>query len=170
MNNQDPWDFSYEDDPAIITDERLTFRLLCGIDVRLPNKQSGKEYFAPNSKLERAARAALARLIRKGEPFPGLIRETLAALFDPASATVPIDRHIEFKRSIGNLESRPEAELEIAMHVYVRHYIGGSKNDAVKSAMQQFDLGRSRVFAICSKYADQFAIAKPSRRKSSRVG
>jgi hypothetical protein len=50
MTDQDPWAFTYEDDTAAPpTDERLAYELLCGIDVRLPNEQLGKQYFAPGS-------------------------------------------------------------------------------------------------------------------------
>src|SRR5215475_9427381 len=142
----DPWDLCYETDTvARLSDEWKTYQLLCGEDVRLPNKQLGKAYFEPGSELERDARAALARLIRKGEPFPEFIRETLAGLFDPESSTVPVDRRIEFKRLPGELKSRPEATLEIALHVWFRRYVGDKKEAAVSSAMKQFGLkSRSR--------------------------
>jgi hypothetical protein len=83
MSTQDPWMLTYEDDSSAMTDERLAYELLCGTDMRLPNGQLGKQYPVPGSKHDQIARAALARLIRTGAPFPELIRETLAALFDP---------------------------------------------------------------------------------------
>jgi hypothetical protein len=151
------WDLTFEDDNAALTDERLVYELLCGVDVRLPNKQLGKEYLAPWSKRERAARAALARLIRKSSPFPEFIRETLAALFDPASSSVPVERRIEFNRlHVGELKSRPEATLEIAMHVWLRQQLGDKKESAVESAVEMFGLKRRRILDICRKHADKF--------------
>jgi hypothetical protein len=97
--------------------------------------------------------AALARLLRKGSPFPEFIRETLAALFDPASSTVLVGRRIEFKRlHAGEPESRPEATLEIALHVWMRRQLGDKNEAAVQSAMSQFGLGRRRVFEIYAKH------------------
>ena len=164
----DAWDLSYETDTvARLSDEWRTYQLLCGEDVRLPNKQLGKAYFEPGSEAERDARAALARLIRKGEPFPEFIRETLAGLFDPESSTVPVDRRIEFKRLPGELKSRPDATLEIALHVWLQWYRGDKKEAAVSSAMKQFGLKRSQVFAICRKHASD--VPKLSRRLSNRI-
>src|SRR5262249_10164909 len=165
----DPWALTYEDDTAALTDERLAYWLLCGGDVRLPNKRldkkSGekeeqdvrlpkehlgygtlrnkgeqevrltrpsKKNLTPRSKKEQAARAALARLIRKGSPFPEFIRETLAALFDPASATVPAGRRIDF---VNLKQSHPEAGFEVALHVYCRQWLGDPKEAAIQSAM-----------------------------------
>jgi hypothetical protein len=117
---------------------------------------------------EKRARAALARLIRKGSPLPEFIRETLAALFDPASSTIPVERRIEFARlHAGELESRPEATLEIAMHVWLQQKLGDPKESAVASAMKRFGLERSHVYAICRKHADEFP--KPLRRKSNQI-
>jgi hypothetical protein len=156
MSTQDPWMLTYEDDSSAMTDERLAYELLCGTDMRLPNGQLGKQYPVPGSKHDQIARAALARLIRTGAPFPELIRETLAALFDPASATVPIERRIEFKRYAGRTESRLEAALEIAAHVWLRQQLGDKKEAAIASAMQQFGLKRRRVFDICRRHAHTF--------------
>jgi hypothetical protein len=165
MTNEDPWYFTYEDSPeARVSDQWKTYELLCGMDMRLSNKQLGKGY--PDGEREKSARAAFARLIRKGEPFPGLIRETLAAMFDPGSATVPIDRRIEFVRlHAGELASRPEAKLEIALHVWVQTYLYGKKSAAVDSATEKFGLKRSRVYAICREYADEFDFTRRLRRQ-----
>jgi hypothetical protein len=152
MTEQDPWALTYEDDTAALTDERLTYELLCGVDVRLPNRQFGKRYLAPVTRRERDARVALARLIRKGSPFPEFIREVLAALFDPASATVPAGRRIEF---VNLKQRRPGAGLEIALHVWMRLRLGDQKEAAIASAMQEFGLKRRRVFDICSRYASE---------------
>jgi hypothetical protein len=152
MTDYDPWALTYEDDTAALTDERLAYELLCGVNVRLPNKRFGKQYLVPKSKRERAARAALARLFRKGSPFPGFIRETLAALFDPASATVPAGRRIEF---VNLKQSPPGAGLEVALHVWYRLWLGDKTDAAIASAEQQFRLKRRRVFDIYRKYADE---------------
>jgi hypothetical protein len=145
----DPWDLTYEDDTAALSDERLTYQLLCGIDVRLPKNRLGKKYFPPGSEWDQSARAALARLFRKGAPFPQFIRDTLAALFDPASATVPAGRRIEF---VNLKRSHPGEGLEVALHVWHRHWLGDKKEAAVASAMEEFGLGRRQVFNICRKY------------------
>jgi hypothetical protein len=192
----DPWALTYEDDSAALTDERLAYWLLCGVDVRLPNKRLdkksgkkeeqdvrlpnehigkkyvtlrskeeqdvrlarlGKKYLTPGSKIEQAARAALARLIRKGSPFPEFIREILAALFDPASATVPAGRRIDF---VNLKQSHPEAGFEVALHVYCRQWLGDPKEAAVQSAMEAFGLKRRQVYGICRKHN----LGKPARR------
>jgi len=152
MTQQDPWALTYEDDTAALTDERRTYELLCGVDVRLPNGRLGRKYLTPGSERERDARAALARLILKGSPFPYFIRQTLAALFDPASATVPAGRRIEF---VNLKQSHVGAGLEIALHVWLRLRLGHKKEAAIASAMQEFGLKRRRVFDICRKYADE---------------
>jgi hypothetical protein len=170
----DPWALTYEDDTAAPTDERLAYELLCGVDVRLPNRRLGKSntstpgsqakraplgrlgkaYLTPGSQPEQAARAALARLFRQGSPFPEFIRETLAALFDPASATVPAGRRIDFVQ-LKKGQNRPEAGLEVAMHVWQWLWPDdGKKEAAVESAMQEFGLSRRQVFAILKKHAN----------------
>ena len=164
----DPWDLTYEDDTAALPDERLTYQLLCGIDVRLPNGRLGKKYFRPGSEWDRSARAALARLFRKGSPFPQFIRDTLAALFDPASATVPAGRRIEF---VNLKQSHPGEGLEVALHVWHRQWLGDKKEAAVASAMEEFSLGRRQVFNICRKYAHEMStrrlrdLVRSSRRR-----
>jgi len=145
----DPWALTYEDDTAALSDERLAYQLLCGVDVRLPNGRLGRKYFPPGSVWDRSARAALARLLRKGSPFPEFIRETLAALFDPASATVPAGRRIEF---VNLKQSRPEAGLEVAWHVWLRLRLGDKKEAAIQSAMDEFGLKRRRVIDIYGKH------------------
>jgi hypothetical protein len=150
----DPWDLTYEDDPAALSDERLTYQLLCGIDVRRPNGRLGIKYFPPGSEWDRSARAALARLFRKGSPFPQFIRDTLAALFDPASATVPARRRIEFVKL---KQSHPGEGLEVALHVWHRLGLGDKKEAAVASAMREFSLKRRQVFNIYRKYAGEMS-------------
>jgi hypothetical protein len=154
MTDHDGWALTYEDDTAALTDERLAYWLLCGENVRLPDNRLGRKYFASGSKEDRAARAALARLFRKGAPFPDFIRETLAALFDPATATVPAGRRIEF---VNLKQSRPEAGIEIALHVWHRLWLGDKKEAAIASAEKKFKLKRRRVFGICRKYADKMS-------------
>jgi hypothetical protein len=149
-----PWALTYEDDTAAPTDERLAYELLCGVDVRLPKGRLGRKYLAPRSQREQHARAALARLFRKGSPFPEFIRETLAALFDPATATVPAGRRIEF---VNLKQSRPEAGLEVALHVWHRLWLGDQKEAAIASAMQEFGLKRRRVFALYRKHASNLS-------------
>jgi len=164
----DPWDLTYEDDTAALSDERLTYQLLCGIDVRLPNGRLGRKYFRPGSEWDRSARAALARLFRKGSPFPQFIRDTLAALFDPASATVPAGRRIEF---VNLKQNHPGEGLEVALHVWHRQWLGDKKEAAVASAMGEFSLGRRQVFNICRKYAHEMStrrlrdLVRSSRRR-----
>jgi hypothetical protein len=157
----DHWDLTYEDDSAAVTDERLAYELLCGIDEHVPNTTLHRIY--PTGQHDRAARAAFARLIRKGSRFPGFIRETLAAMFDPASATVPIGRCIEFK----SLRAGTPAGLTlmVAMHVWQLQIRGDGKESAVASAMKKFGLKRSRVFDICRKYAAD-GPRMPRKRKS----
>jgi len=145
----DPWDLTYEDDPAALTDERLAYELLCGIDVRLPNGRLGKKYSPSGSTWDRNARAALARVFRKGSLLPEFIRETLAALFDPASATVPAGRRIEF---VNLKQNHPGKGLEVALHVGYRLWLGDKKEAAIASAMREFGLKRRRVFDIYRKY------------------
>jgi hypothetical protein len=150
----DPWELTYEDDTACPTDERLAYELLCGADCRLSNGRLGKTYPKPGSAREREARAALARLIRAGSPFPDFIRETLAALFDPASASAlvksHIDRRIEFKRlRPGQHPTRPDVPMWIALHVQIQVRLGVKKEAAVQDAMDKFGLKRRRVLAIC---------------------
>ena len=148
----DPWALTYEDDTAALTDERLTYELLCGVDVHIPNTPLRTIY--PTGHHDRAARAALARLIRKGSPFPVFIRETLAAMFDPESATVPIERRIEFKR-LRTGRQRAGLRLMVVMHVWQLQIQGEKKEAAIASAMEKFGLKRSRVFDICRKYASE---------------
>jgi len=148
--NPDPWALTYEDNTAIRTDERLVYELLCGLDVHIPNTPLRRIYLTGQD--EQTARAALARLIRKGSPFPGFIRDTLAAMFDPASATVPIERRIEFKR-LRTARQSEDLMLMVAMHVWTLQIQGEKKEAAVASAMEEFDLRRSRVLDICRKYA-----------------
>ena len=81
----DPWEMTYEDDTASPSDERLVFELLCGIDTCYPKKRWRRIY--PTGDRELNSRAALARLIRKGDPFPPRIREALAALFEPTNSS-----------------------------------------------------------------------------------
>jgi hypothetical protein len=152
MTDHDPWALTYEDDTAALTDERLAYELLCGVDVRFPNKRFGKQYLVPKSKRERAARAALARLFRKGSPFPEFIRETLAALFDPESATVPAGRRLDF---VNLKQSHPGAGMEVALHVWYRLWLADKKEAAIASAEQEFGLKRRRVLDICRKYASE---------------
>lgn len=152
MTYEDPWALTYEDDTAALTDERLAYELLCGVDVPLPNGRLGRKFLASGSARERAARAALARLFRKSSPFPAFIRETLAALFDPASATVPAGRRIEF---VNLKQSHPGAGLEVALHVWLCLRLGDKKEAAIASAMQEFELERRRVFDICKKYTSE---------------
>jgi hypothetical protein len=154
MTYKDPWVLTYEDDPAALSDERLAYELLCGVDVRLPNGRFAKKYFPSGSEGDRSARAALARLFRKGSPFPEFIRETLAALFDPASATVPAGRRIEF---VDLKQSHPGEGLEVALHVWYRLWLGDKKEAAIASAMKEFSLKRRRVFDIYRKYADEMS-------------
>jgi hypothetical protein len=123
--------------------------------VRLPNGRLGRKYLKPGSEREQAARAALARLIRKGSPFPGFIRETLAALFDPASATVPAGRRIDF---IDQKQNRPKEGFDVALHVWFRWKLGDKKEAAVASAMKGFGLGRRRVFEICRAWPELEAL------------
>jgi hypothetical protein len=165
MSNPDPWALTYEDDTATPTDERLAFELLCGVPVHIPNTPLRTIY--PTGQEEQAARAALARLIRKGSSFPGFIRETLAGMFDPASATVPIERRIEFKR----LRTGPSAELAlmVAMHVCHLQWRGEKKEMAVQSAAERFCLKRSRVFAICRKHALDLPFPKTWRKRKSPI-
>jgi len=149
MTDEDPWALTYEDDTAARSDERLAYELLCGVDARLPNGRLGKKYFPPASEWDRSARAALARLFRKDSPFPEFIRETLAALFDPATATVSAGRRIEF---VNLKQSRPEAGLEVALHVWHRLWLGDKKEAAIQSAIDQFSLKRRRVIDIYGKH------------------
>jgi hypothetical protein len=54
----DPWALTYEDDPAALSDERLAYQLLCGVEVRLPNGRLDIKYYPPGSEWDRSARAA----------------------------------------------------------------------------------------------------------------
>jgi len=83
------------------------------------------------------------------------IRETLAAMFDPASATFPIERRIEFKRLRAGRQRASGLTLMVAMHVWQLQIQGEKKEAAVASAMEKFGLERSRVFDICRKYASE---------------
>jgi hypothetical protein len=160
----DPWVLTYEDDTAALTDERLAYELLCGVDVHIPNMRRLRTIY-PTGHHDRAARAALARLIRKGSPFPALIRETLAAMFDPASATVPTERHLEFRR-LRTAQTAPGLTLMVAMHVWQLQIRGDGKEAAVASAMKRFGLRRSRVYDICRKYAAEMPRGTWRKRKS----
>ena len=148
MTDHDPWALTCEDDTAAPTDERLVFELLCGIDVRYP-KRFQRIY--PTGDRERDARAALARLIRKGDPFPPRIREAFAALFDPTNTG---GRRAEFKP--GRRSSAQEITVLIAAHVYTRLRIGDPKEAAVESAARQFGLKRRRVYEICHAHEEDF--------------
>jgi len=138
--------------------------LLCGVDAHLPHTPLRTTY--PTGQEEQAGRAALARLIRKGTPFPGFIREALAGMFDSASATVPIERRIEFKP----LRTGPSAGLTlmVAMHVWHLQIRGEKKDAAVQRAAERFGLKRSSVFAICRKYAAMDPTAGRKRKSPIR--
>ena len=69
----------------------------------------------PTGNLRSDARGALARLIRKGDPFPPRIREALARLFDPANTN---GRRVVLKP--GRPTSSPETTLMIAAFVWIR--------------------------------------------------
>ena len=163
MTEQDPWDLTYEDDIAAVTDERLVYELLCGVTAHTPNTRLRTMY--PTGRHERVARAAIARLIRKGSPFPGFIRETMAAMFDPVSATVPIERRFEIKRLRTGRKTNPGLTVMVAMHVWQLQIQGDKKEAAIASAMKRFRLERSRVYDICRKYA-QHAPEVRRKRKS----
>ena len=64
----DPWALTYEDDTAALTDERLTYELLCGVDVHIPNTPLRTIY--PTGHHDRAARSRSADT--QGFPFPSL--------------------------------------------------------------------------------------------------
>jgi hypothetical protein len=145
----DPWALTYEDDTAALSDERLVFELLCGFDARYPKRRFRRIY--PTGDRERMARMALARLIRKGDPFPLRIREALGGLFDPSNTG---GRRVEFKP--GRPTSPPEITLMIAAHVYVRLQLGDKKEAAVESAAAEFNLKRRRVFEICRAHQGVF--------------
>lgn len=159
----DPWALTYEDDPAALSDERLAYQLLCGVKVRLPNGRLDIKYYPPGSEWDRSARAALARLFRKGSPFPQFIRDTLAALFDPASATVPAGRRIDFV-NLKKRQSRPEAGWEVALHVWQRVFLGDKKEAAIQSAMNQFGLKRRRVIELYGKHEAAGMLPRSGRR------
>jgi hypothetical protein len=148
MTDHDAWYMTYEDETA--TDQRLVFELLCGIDVRCPpNKRFRKIY--PTGDRELSARAALARLLRKGDPFPPRIREALAALFDPTNTD---GRRVEFKP--GRRSSSQEITALIAAHVWAQLKMGDPKEAAVAKAMEEFRLKRRRVFEICHAHEGDF--------------
>src|SRR5262249_1879437 len=151
MTNQDAWTLTYEDSTDAPTDERLTYELLCGGDVRLPNGRLGRKYLKPGSEREQAARAALARLIRKGSPFPGFIRETLAALFDPASATVPAGRRIDF---IDQKQNRPKEGFDVALHVWFRWKLGDKKESLRQKGPQ-----------VCREFRDDEGVIEMTKMR-----
>jgi hypothetical protein len=144
----DPWNtMTNEDDTCAWTDERWVFELLCGMDGRPdPARFFGKRFrrMYPTGDGEVRARAALARLIRKGDPFPLRVREALAGLFDPANTN---GRRVEFKP--GRQTSSQEITLIIAAYVWARMKMGEKKEAAVASAMAEFNVKRRQIFKIC---------------------
>jgi hypothetical protein len=105
----------------------------------------------PTGDQEIHARAALARLIRKGDPFPHRIREALAGLFDPSNTN---GRRVVFKP--GRQTSSRETTLIIAAFVWLRMEMGEKKEAAVASAMAEFDLQRRQIFKICREHDAEY--------------
>lgn len=89
MTYEDPWALTYEDDTAALTDERLAYELLCGVDVPLPNGRLGRKFLASGSARERAARAALARAIPQKLSFSSLYSRDTRSIIRPRKRDCP---------------------------------------------------------------------------------
>lgn len=145
------------------TDETLSLVLLGGFvveDKKLPRI----DYLKPDSREELAARAALARLLRKPAPLTAELREQLAALFDPvANAHPAIERRIVFRHRRRGKRPQHMRNTQIAHHIWDRLKSGWKVERAVKDAIDRYDLSREEIYRIWCPYRRLFeAVDEPA--------
>jgi len=135
-------------------DEELAIELLRGTSV-FDNKgrHYKRDYLEPGSSHERAARAALARLLRKEAP-DGYFTQIVASLIDPPRRRVVVTQRIEFKRLKGNpWRASGRLDVEIAEFIHERRKAGCQLKDAVTDAAEHFRVGEEKVRKAWGEFA-----------------
>jgi hypothetical protein len=139
----------------MIKHEELAHELLLGV----PGPKGGREYPERNSKRERAARIALARMLWKEAP-DGYFTRIVASLIHPKPRSRIVEREIIFQRRnrgtpvvVG--EGR-RAEVAAFMHKELekQKLKWGKQNlkAVVGAAVDEFDIGRSTIMEIWGDY------------------
>jgi hypothetical protein len=124
-------------------DERLALEFLLGtID------QNGRTYLKPNSKREKQARAATARVLQKEADRSGYWTHLVACLINPSPRHIFINRKIIFKRPRGTpvtILDRERAEIA----AFMQKELANQKANAEATDAQRRNL--KRMMAMTQK-------------------
>jgi hypothetical protein len=137
------------------SDETSAYVLLAGFVARDKKGLPQTSYLKPDSEEELAARAALARLLRRPYPLTEELRKQLAALFDPEPDTHPaIERKISFRHRGRGRRPQHMRNTQIALRVWDRSDGGQPRKveKAVQHAADEYGLTRDEVYKIWGPY------------------
>ena len=97
---------------------------------------------------DKNARAALAEMLRGGEPLPTVIRRSLADLIDPACESDGLK--IEFVKNLkrGRPHNKRFLKILIACHVQSAVDSGATVKEGIRSAADKFHLSQDQVRGI----------------------
>jgi hypothetical protein len=126
------------------SDEVLVTALMVGFVEKWEEGRSRRKYLA--GKEEDKARAAMARLLRSGQPLTQNFRDCLAALFDPSAGLHPAsDRKLFFKYRSSGRQRDHARNTAIAQYVDRCMREGDGVEKAQQKAADFFGLSASAV-------------------------
>lgn len=109
---------------------------------------SVQKYFEPDSQEERAARTAMARVLRSGLPLEQAFLDRLAALFDPREDTHPgIDRRLIFEDRKARRRTDHIRNTEIA--IFIADHV---RSDYVRSGRRRFGVVKEAHEKACKRF------------------
>jgi hypothetical protein len=131
-------------------DELLIAAFLGGFGATV-NGRDVYKYFEPEDPDDRAARVALAKLLRSKKPLRNGLRRALADLFDPLAKGEPRKLIIVSRRR--GRRPKPIGQ-EIARELTASVAGGSLLKSAVQDAMERYGISESTVMRAWSKYGE----------------
>jgi hypothetical protein len=135
-------------DESVAELQKLTEMLLLGW---VDSKTGEHRYFKHGGRKERAARYAVAYLLRNPKPLDFYIRNRLAELFDPSSVYA-LDLKFNFRRLPGARLKHRRIALEMLRLVRARSGARGAVDAAIDAAMKKYGLERRKLQKIWAQY------------------
>ena len=147
-----------------IEDETLALKLLAGFDEDEHGRPRTR-YLGKNSREERIACGALARLVR--DKMGGFSGELLALALDPYTPSktpgMKPTRQIQFESPSRGQPSTWARDLLVVNLIRTELFHSNKLEAAIQAAMQRFEIKRATAQAIWSRYE------KLVERKSARI-
>jgi hypothetical protein len=137
-------------------------------------KNDTNHYWEDKSPDENRGREALVELLRSKRPLTRVLRDTLAALFDPKENYYPgAERRLLFElRRVGN-PKETILHSSVAQHIYDAAKGGASVKAGIDSAIDEFGLQERNVRRIWTLYRPTMEYVYgplPAPRRGRKLG